>query len=235
VAKEMTKFNPVARLQEHMARVIGRHCSRADLIEVMRLTRLILERQGATRSFPHLALYCDWVVHGEIDRHELGWKIIEQMNAAVTSHDETKGASIAAGSQAISLPQLRAEMIVLFSANDVRTELPDSFSNWKTFVGILMDDLCERRVAFPTGERINRKKKAIIDQAITRMKAQWSRIANSEDCWASEFFINKGVVENPDIFCWNLRIEASNLTGANSFLVRSTVGMIETAVNFKNP
>ena len=78
-------------------------------------------------------------------------------------------------------------MIALFSANTIQAELLDCFLNWKTFVGILMDDLCERAFRIPDLHGISKKKKNDVEEAITRMKTQWSKIDNSKDFWGSFF------------------------------------------------
>jgi hypothetical protein len=49
--------------------------SGTELIEVMRLLRLVLEKEKVRDSFRHAALYCDWLLHNEIDRHEIAINI----------------------------------------------------------------------------------------------------------------------------------------------------------------
>jgi hypothetical protein len=164
----MAAYDPARRLREHVDRLIGRECSSSDLLEIMRLTRLLVEHQKSRPSYPHVALYCDWVQHGSIDRHETAWKIIELMHEAVAQHDN--GLSIVAVSEALSLAQLRQEMLVLFLSNSVRTEILDSYQNWRSFVGILLQDLCHRPLALPDVPR--KKDEKSIRALIKRMAAK---------------------------------------------------------------
>jgi hypothetical protein len=83
--QSMEKFAPENKLRDHVADLIARsHPSRAYLIEVMRLTRLVLEKDKLASTYPHVSLYCDWVMHGEIDRHRRVIDLLEQMKRSAT-------------------------------------------------------------------------------------------------------------------------------------------------------
>jgi hypothetical protein len=99
--KEMTMpFDPASRLREHVKGLIGRPSSRADMIEVMRLTRLLLEQEKLTQTYPHISLYCDWLLHTEINRHSLALDILERMGQAIAKYDDA--GDVAALSRALT-------------------------------------------------------------------------------------------------------------------------------------
>jgi hypothetical protein len=103
---QMNAFNPAERLRQHAHGLVGKPLSAAELIEVMRLLRLVLEREKLRDSFPHVALYCDWLLHNEIDRHEIAIEILCQMHVAIVDWDRTH--ELAPVSRALSLAQLRS-------------------------------------------------------------------------------------------------------------------------------
>ena len=61
-------------------------------------------------------------------------------------------------------------MLVLFLSNSVRTEILDSYQNWRSFVGILLQDLCHRPLALPDVPR--KKDEKWIRALIKRMAAK---------------------------------------------------------------
>ena len=111
----MKQFAPENRLRDHVNHIITRgQCGRADLIEIMRLVRLVLEHNALSQTYLHASLYCDWIQHGEIDRHRLVFSLLEKMNEAIASYDNSR--EIASVSRLLSLADLRAELIVLFAS-----------------------------------------------------------------------------------------------------------------------
>jgi hypothetical protein len=162
-----TKFDPAGRLRQHVQELIGRPLRSAELIEVMRLLRLVVEQEKLRDSHPHVALYCDWLLHGEIERHEIAINILKQMHMALVGYDQTHDTS--GVSRALSLAQLRAEMLLVFIKQNVSTDLLDSFTNWKTFSGALLQDLRDRPLRFRKKPKGKTKKK--MDNAIAEMRS----------------------------------------------------------------
>jgi hypothetical protein len=83
--------------------------------KVMRLLRLVLEQEKLRDSFPHVALYCDRLLHNEIDRHEIAIEILCQMHAAIVdwdrTHETNKGAEEPERQDKKKLGNAVAEMI----------------------------------------------------------------------------------------------------------------------------
>ncbi|MGO9699404.1 MAG: hypothetical protein ACLPX7_09100 [Xanthobacteraceae bacterium] len=220
------KFVPEDRLRGHVKALAGRNCSKADLIEVMRLVRLVVENERLAETFPHVSLYCDWVMHGEIDRHKLTLVRLEQMNEAIANdrNDVSKVSSL------ISLAELRAELIVLFASHKVPSELLDSFANWNTFAGVLLEDLCDRPLRLP--KKPSGKLKKAKSDCVARMKSKWK--VGGEPPWARAVYITLDHTQNPPKFFWNIELESPSLVGGDSLIVKSELQMTETANNFRD-
>ena len=134
----MDKFAPENRLRDHVAALAGRQCSQAELTEVMRLVRLVVENEGLAETYPHVSLYRDWLLHPEIDRHKLVLKKLEQMNEAIARYDQTGDIAIVSALFSLAvLPRGAYRSIqVTPSENraaqfDSRIGRPSSVSCWK--------------------------------------------------------------------------------------------------------
>jgi len=224
--KKMTMpFDPASRLRDHVRGLIGRPSSRPEMIEVMRLTRFLLEKEKAAQTYPHISLYCDWLFHTEINRHALALSILERTARAIAKYDEA--GDVAAVSQALNLAQLRHEMTILFSAHKIPTDLLDSFANWKAFSGALLEDLCDRPIKLPNLR--NRKAKKLVEQTVARMKAEAAKFGHN--IWPRALFISadteKGVLN------WTLEYEAPDLIGPKTFRIQSALQMTEKPTDFR--
>ena len=224
----MQGFDPAVRLREHLAGLPGRHCSRADLIDVMRLSRLIIENKNLSGNYPHLALYCDWLLHTEIDRHGLVLRLLEQMHDAVVNYDKTR--DIEAVSRLLNLAMLRAEMLILFSSHKIGTDLMDSLNNWRKLVGTIILDLCDRPLRLP--KTTKGKTKKAVEAAIFRMKA---KCPPDRPMWARAFYLKLEREQSPLSVSWILECAAPFLTGGDTLNIASTIVMTETAKDFKRP
>ena len=223
------RFDPADRLRKHAQSLVGRPLGTADLIEVMRLLRLVLEQEKLRGSHPHAALYCDWLLHGEIDRHEIAIDILSKMHVVMVDWDRTH--DTAAIARAMNLAQLRAEMVVIFAGHQIPTDLLDSFSNWKTFLRVLLQDLSQRPLKLPNEPRGKTKKK--LDNAIANMVAASKRMGGRH--WARAFFITcEGEQENRS-YSWNLEWEMPDLVGNDHLIIRGQLLMPEEANAFRRP
>jgi hypothetical protein len=222
-------FDPAGRLRKHVQGLVGRPLGSADLIEVMRLLRLVLEQERLRDSDPHAALYCDWLLHGEIDRHEIAIDILGKMHVAMVDWDRTH--DTAAVARAMNLPQLRGEMAVIFAGHQVPTDLLDSFSNWKAFLRVLLEDLSQRPLKLPKKPKGKTKKK--LDNAIADMVAASKKMGGRH--WARAFFITcEGEQENRS-YSWNLEWAMPDLVGNDHLIVKGELLMPEEASAFRRP
>jgi hypothetical protein len=132
------------------------------------LTRHVIEKDRSRTEFPHLSLYSDWVQHIEIDRHPQGVAIIEFMNDIVIRHWSDSSGLVEEVSRAFGLALLRQEMLLLIVSKGVSTAIVDSLSNWRTFVGILLNEVCHKPIRLT-----NALKPAHRRNIFDRMQARW--------------------------------------------------------------
>lgn len=119
-------FDPSARLKVYMARIIDKPCTEPEIIEILRLTRQVIEHTQGRYEYPHLSLYCDWVQHIEIDRHPQGFSILEFINDVIIRHWSSTGGLVEDVSRTLGLGPLRQEMLLLFMSTEVPTAIVDS-------------------------------------------------------------------------------------------------------------
>ena len=171
VEAKLMKYDSTNRLASHVNSILT-GCSRADVIEIMRLSRLVIEQRNVAHQYPVLSLYCDWAQHTEIDRHPGAFAMLARIDGVLVvyaHHDPS--IVIHEISKAFALAQLREEFVKLFLVSGANTLLFDSLSNWCQFVGILLNDLADRPVRFPKGIESKSKKsqvRAIFDGMVKR-------------------------------------------------------------------
>jgi hypothetical protein len=79
--------NPGENLKASVTAILDRGtCSRPELIDLFRQTRLLIEHNGLRRNNSTAALYCDWLQHNEMDRNEHGFAVIERLSDASMEH-----------------------------------------------------------------------------------------------------------------------------------------------------
>jgi hypothetical protein len=228
-APEMTAFDPADRLRQHAQGLVGRPLSSAELLDVMRLLRLVLEKEKLRGSFPHAALYCDWLLHNEIDRHEIAIKILSKMHAGIADWDRTH--DLTPVNRALGLAQLRAEMQVTFAKHKIPTDLLDSFSNWYSFLNVLLQDLSQRPLKLPKKPKGKTKKK--LDSTVAEMMSASKKMGSNH--WARAFFITCEPHGQNRSFFWNLECEKPDLIGTDHFNVKSELRMTEQPSAFPRP
>jgi hypothetical protein len=231
------KPDPAKNLAAHMGRILGKECSRGDLVQIMRFGRLIIEQDNSSNAYAILWLYCHWMLHNKIDRQRGGWDILEKINDVLVTHGSGDmtilGVEI---SKAISLDKLRREIGTLFVAKSVPTDLVDSLANWKAFTGAILDELCLQPIRLPEDVETNPKApgRAVFDRMVAKRTAA---NAPRPDAVPRAFYISNRLNEpaeagRPPGFYWNLRLLEQNPYHAevNGFLY-----FTEGPNNFKRP
>jgi hypothetical protein len=213
----------------HVQGLAGRPLANAELIEVMRLLRLLVEQQKLRDSHPPVALYCDWLLHGEIDRHEIAIEILKKMHMALVAYDQTHNTS--GVSSALSLAQLRAEILLIFIKQSVSTNLMDSFANWNTFSGALLQDLRDRPLQLPKKPKGKTKKK--MDNAIAEMRSASQKMLGSP--WARAFFVTSDDEQGKRLMHWNVEWQSPALVGTDHMILKGELQMTEEASAFLRP
>jgi hypothetical protein len=112
-------FDAVSRLRRHLQHMINNKTSAEDAIGVLRLLRLILEQDKSQAAYPTLWLYCNWALHTEIERQDLGWQVLEGINNALVQFRDDVDGLLGAINHALRLSELRGEMSRLFAAKGI--------------------------------------------------------------------------------------------------------------------
>lgn len=139
---------------------LGPQCRPAELLDVVRRTRLLLESTGFKKSYPTLSLYCDWYMHNPLDRHELIWHILAEINTICCDTSSPGPAEAIAGR--LRLEVLRSEAIALFNSQMISPFLFVDDSNRANFAGALLGDLSGKPIRWPAP--LPKRAKAVFDQ-----------------------------------------------------------------------
>jgi hypothetical protein len=224
-------FDPSARLKLYMERIIDKKCTDPEIIELLRLTRHVIEKDQVRSEYPHLSLYCDWVQHIEIDRHPQGLAILEVMNEIIVRHWADSGGLVEEVSRAIGLGLLRQEMLMLFMSKEIPTAIVDSLSNWRMFAGILLNDVCQKPIRVTNASRPAHRR--ILD----RMQVRWKDVAIEGVGPPRALFIEAQPEDEdgtPAGYYWNIEI-CARLTGNDHFLLRGAIHFTESRKDFLRP
>jgi hypothetical protein len=168
-------FDPAFLLRTHFKRILGKQCFLPDMIEILRLTCLIVEQQKWTTRYPTLSFYCDWartadnrvhrrvLRHGEIDSdpHLHALVILEKINDILIDQGSVDPSVVIREiSRAFGFAALRQEMLTVFMSKSIPTDIVDSMSNWMGFLGAVLDDFSHRPIRLPDDVETNGKGEA---------------------------------------------------------------------------
>ncbi|RYZ92550.1 MAG: hypothetical protein EOP06_03940 [Proteobacteria bacterium] len=210
-------FNPTKRLLKHMDLIFTENrVSSADVMELFRLLRLLIEKNHVRNLYPYTALYCDWAQHDKINRHEVGWQILEDIDVALIDlRDETDMGKLNARiSAAFGLGKLRQELIVLFHDQNIRTDIVDGFENWCAVLKMLLVDLDDREICFSDDIVVSPKARG--RKVYQRMIERRIKLQLPHDmAVVRAFFLNRShetpVAGRPSGIYWRVRIKEQSL------------------------
>jgi hypothetical protein len=229
-----TNFDPAAQLRGHVERMLIRgQCFPPDMIEILRLTRLIIKQENWRKQYPTLSLYCDWVQHEEIDRNAHACVILEKINEILVDLGDGDISAINREiSRAFHLVPLRQEMLLLFMSKSIRTDIVDSLSNWRGFLGAVLDDISRRPLRMPD----NADSKAAFDRMVNRNKSKGIRI---DAVPRALYIINRsneaGEPGRPPGFYWHVRLIEQGDHGEYYAALDGALLYTETGADFARP
>lgn len=179
-----------------------------EILDTIRLTRLVLENKGLRSTYPTLTLYCDWLQHTEIDRHPSVWNLIESIDQVFTRDpdDGTLVDDIQRINSAFSLGPLRHELIELYKSIGISSFLFTSLRNWQAVLSCLLADLVNRPLRFPAPPRL-KSATAVYERIASRHRARGtdpSRMVTSVRI--SDLRNQEGTPGRPPGFYFNIRL-----------------------------
>lgn len=142
----MPHYDAKARLASYLDG-LKNQLSDADLLDVVRRIRMLLESKGFTRTYPTVSFYCNWHMHNEIYCNELGWNMLANVNTAIASTPDVNPTQKI--TDTLQLDLFRSELLTLFGAPNLKPFLFDEPGNWGIFVGALMRDLTTKPLLWP--------------------------------------------------------------------------------------
>ncbi|CAH0282606.1 hypothetical protein SRABI118_03823 [Massilia sp. Bi118] len=145
------KFDPAGRLRSHMDSIKNRGgLTYAEMVDILRRARLVIESPLLKKNYPVLSLYCDWVMHGELGKNPGGHEVLRAIDKSIadTWHSDPAGVHDAVN-QALDLGGLRKEIIRLFEANRIDSTIFSVKGNWLEFLRALLMEIAERPIIFP--------------------------------------------------------------------------------------
>lgn len=123
-----------------------------DVVYFFILVRKLSELHGLKKVFPTISLICDWIVHSQIDRNSLGFKVLSGIDKELfekfvvnknTPYDRktTKAQELAIEKQLAELWNLRAELKWLFKHYHLTLSFLTTESVWNKFKRLLFNAL----------------------------------------------------------------------------------------------
>ncbi|WP_157271038.1 hypothetical protein [Azohydromonas aeria] len=140
-------YDPLTPLKRELSQLAkGGKTTKAEILNLFRLIRLILEAKRLRPRFPMCAMYCDWLQHAELGRNSGALILIEKIDSifCVAPSNANFDVELRTILDALGLVTLRQELLMLFVEFSVPTFLLTGMSNWYTVVSVVLEDLVGR-------------------------------------------------------------------------------------------
>ncbi len=182
--------------------------SESECVDLISLTRNLMERYHLQGKYNLLNFYCNWVLHIELSKLSHCFSILEGMVSAIAEYSTIgdDGSLRENISTAISIDKLKEEFKMLFIEKTLPIYLFDNNSNWRVFLIFLIERIKDKEITFP--ENIKKvKKKEIYNSTMAKIKGL--RLDMPVRFWISD--ISPGTWKGSEIpinsrktYTWNL-------------------------------
>ena len=145
--------------------------SESECVDLISLTRNLMERYHLQGKYNLLNFYCNWVLHIELSKLSHCFSILEGMVSAIAEYSTIgdDGSLKEKISTAISIDKLKEEFKMLFIEKTLPIYLFDNNSNWRIFLIFLIERIKDKEITFP--ENIKKvKKKEIYNSTMAKIK-----------------------------------------------------------------
>jgi hypothetical protein len=122
---------------------------------------MVMESKQSKNSYRTLSFFCDWYVHGNIDRHPRAWDILAKIDDQMFQSSSQDPRAVVY--QLLRVDELRSQFIELFRSHSINPFLFTENDNWSAFAGTLFGDLCQRPIRWPEDITKDRKAKQVFD------------------------------------------------------------------------
>jgi hypothetical protein len=121
-----------------------------DILSIMTIMRVQLERDNRKKDFRWLNLFCNWCVHSKLSKSSLSIDIFKTFYTALGNYDFTKGHSMKGFYNHI-FDRLRQDIATLFIDHAIPTDLVEDEQAFCGFlIGILLI-VKDRPISLPKG------------------------------------------------------------------------------------
>ena len=128
-----------------------------DIASIMVVIRNELEKNNKKEDFRFLNMFCNWCVHPEISRSKKGFEIIELFAKAISTHDQSGGASAKQCTKTI-VENFYYELKMFFIVNKLNIDYFDDKNPHKPFFLMIIKLVEKRSVVMPDKKYIEKNK-----------------------------------------------------------------------------
>lgn len=145
----------------------------SDPPQLLLLTRQLLESQHIKGNYPVVNLYCNWCVHCEITKSNIGFEILRHVSELLNRDVANGTCSIAnpekGVSAALRIADLREQLISLYTQFEIKTWLFGN-KNFSRFFSGILEAIEEDPISFPDAR----------DSKADRVYSEIERIAKND-------------------------------------------------------
>jgi len=125
---------------------------KGEVAHLFSLLRVLIEERSIKGTYPILDLYCDWSVHGSLDRSAECLRVLEALTGLFVAATESgfEGNEVHDGvNRILGIKQLRTELKQILQSHGLCSICVSDDENWKGFFGLLVQTLVERPLEYP--------------------------------------------------------------------------------------
>lgn len=193
-----------------------RRATAGDVLELFVNSRMIMEEQGSSREYPTLHLYCDWLLHLEIN-HKGHLGVLEKLSHTLHSIVEREKANnkndtamfLREISDCLELARLRAELIFLHRPIKHCLQLFHSEGNWVLIMRAIISKLLSKPIKIPVDKKSPNGPLSGLAKELSDRYGRW--VVISAEFSADEEHLIQFEPERPLLFC--IKVLAPNDAG----------------------
>jgi hypothetical protein len=123
----------VVQLRDALAGLPGKPLALEHVSRIARCSRNVVEKQKAQRQFPLLNLYCNWLLHSQIDKSATADQILAAIDDILFVRQKVTTFTPQVVKSAMRLQVFRSELASLLKANCLPDDLVTGDRRWKEF------------------------------------------------------------------------------------------------------
>ncbi len=130
-----------------------------QMSSIMLQTRQIIEFEKLKEEYKFLNLYCNWLLHTQLQDSKIIYYILEEANKVIFQNPNRNGNDtnciIKQISTLLSIENLKNDFIKIYKLKKLPIFLFDNQENWRKFISLLLLEISDKPLKFP--EKIKEK------------------------------------------------------------------------------